>query len=258
MPYEAMKDCLDCKGEGHYPLDEEHPHEMLTPVNGGQEPQSCYECDGSGKEKDCDKCDDDGDMNGPDESYKACTTCDGEGHFPCQHCGGEGWLPEVCGACHEEIDDPGYYHTMCYIGDGELYCTDCVDFSCKTCDGDGRIPHPKVTVEGKEYPTVPASCSCCGANPHDKDKPRKNVAYAWERVPDFDWYVYEARVVDSDGVYFARLCGDVDGDGCLTDVERAAPGEREGQKMIAELLDDDTDGAQTEIEDLNFHFGFPQ
>tara|TARA_Y100000590_G_scaffold16756_1_gene20116 strand:- start:541 stop:771 length:231 start_codon:yes stop_codon:yes gene_type:complete len=69
----------------------------------------------------------------------------------------------------------------------------------------------------------------------------------------YDWYVYGASVIDVDGVYFARLCGDADGrGGCLEDAERAGPDDHHGARMVADLLGDDTDGAESMIEDFRY------
>ena len=111
------------------------------------------------------------------------------------------------------------------------------------------MPHNAVDDNGTKRRAVAGSCSCCGARPVAKGSGKWNP---WGEGPprDFDWYVYETRLVDSDGIYMAQLCGDVDGDGCLSDVDRAAPNEHAGQRVIADLLGDDTDGAQAMIEDL--------
>ena len=244
--YQAVKDCPDCDGEGHYPRNEDHPHAVLSPVFMYEAPP-CDDCGGDGIGSDCEHCDDDGDLNGPGEPFLSCGHCDGTGHFACDACDGNGCLPADCSYCHEEIEGRGYFDVACYIGEGELICEDCADYTCETCKGEGRVSHDAVDDNGTERRTVAGSCSCCGASPRSKDdgKPCQGPG------GPYDWYVYETRLVDSDGIYMARLCGDVDGDGCLSDVERSRPGRHEREKVIAGLLGDDTDGAQALIEDLS-------
>jgi len=185
------------------------------------------------------------------QAMKDCPSCEGEGHLPHDedHAGLSPVAmystpesgPDSCGWCGEEIEEQHYFDVSCYVGDGELVCTDCAHeaYECPNCESEGRVKHESVKALGKVLPTVAGSCSCCGANPRAKGLAK-----------GFDWYVYEARVVDVDGIYMARLCGDEHGTGCLSDTDLAQEGEHEDAKIIAELLGDETDAAQTWIEDL--------
>ena len=237
MTYQAMKDCPTCEGDGCLPYDEDHAG--LSPVAMYETP-TCESCDGTGHGDDCPHCDKDGDVNGPDEPYKACEVCAGDGFLACPTCT-RGYMPDSCGWCHEEIEAQHYFRVSCYVGDAELVCTDCAHeaYECPNCESEGRVKHESVKALGKVLPTVAGSCSCCGANPRAKGLAK-----------GFDWYVYEARVVDVDGIYMARLCGDEHGRGCLSDTDLAREGEHEDAKIIADLLGDETDAAQTWIEDL--------
>ena len=249
--YQAMRDCPACDGEGHYPLDHDHPTAELSPVAMYETPL-CYDCDGEGRGEDCPHCDEDGDVNGPGEPFKACEACEGEGVIPCEACDGKGTRPDRCGQCHEEIEGRGYFEVSCYLGEGELYCTGCAAemYECAACDGEERVPLEPVDDpqdSARKVPAVPGSCSCCGAVPQGMADPDPSVL---GRIVDYDWYVFHARVIDVDGIYFARLCGDADGlGGCLDDAERASDGEHDGAKLVVELLDGDDDGAAAMIED---------
>jgi hypothetical protein len=85
-------------------------------------------------------------------------------------------------------------------------------------------------------------CSCCGAS---------------GRVDGEDdwWLVFRAGLVDSDGEYYAMLCGGPDGSGCLAEVRaenaRRTPTFRdEAAALVTDLLGDDLDGAQALMEDF--------
>jgi hypothetical protein len=82
-------------------------------------------------------------------------------------------------------------------------------------------------------------CNCCGGGP--------NTDPDWRGDP---WYVFRAGFCDSDGVYFSQLC-----EGCLEEIRdenerRPQPERDEIAREITELLGDDTDGAQTMMDDL--------
>ena len=254
--YQALRDCPTCDGEGHHPLDHDHPAAELGPVAMYETPP-CYDCDGEGRGEDCPHCDDDGDVNGPGEPFKACGACDGEGHHQCESCGGEGTRPDSCGACHEEIEGRGYFEVSCYVGDGELYCTSCAFemYQCESCEGEGRValePVEDPQNAARKVAAVPGMCSCCAANPRAKGDPSPYPSVLG-RSMGYDWFVYDARVVDVDGIYFARLCGDADGlGGCLDEAERAGPDDHHGAKMVADLLGDDTDGAESVLADFRY------
>ncbi len=61
--------------------------------------------------------------------------------------------------------------------------------------------------------------------------------------------------MDSDGVYYAMLCGGVDGSGCLDSI-RAENRKRkptlrdEAADIITDLMGDDIDGAEAFMDDL--------
>ena len=252
--YQAMRDCPACDGEGHYPLDHDHPTAELSPVAMYETPPCdepdceygtcgvygipCEPCEGIGTTSE-----------GVD-----CEACEGEGVIPCAACDGKGTRTDYCGQCHEEIEGRGYFDVSCYLGDGELYCTGCAAemYECKACNGEERVPLEPVDDpqdSARKVPAVPGSCSCCGADPREKGR---GVWNPWGEGParDYDWYCFAARVVDVDGIYFARLCGDEEGrGGCLDDADRASDGEHDGAKLVVELLDGDDDGAAAMIED---------
>ena len=91
--------------------------------------------------------------------------------------------------------------------------------------------------EGIEKPG--GMCVCCGSGPNPQPD--------WRGEP---WYVYQAGLCDSDGVYYAMLC-----EGCLDEI-RCANSKRpqterdEIAEQITELLGDDIDGAQAMLDDL--------
>ena len=250
----ALRDCPNCDGTGHYPLDHEHPLFELGPVAMYDVPpceaDGCEYDNGEGFGARCEACKGHG-YHEDQDSLPDCKDCDGLGVIPCEACDGTGERPDHCGQCHEPIASLHYFEVSCYLGDGELYCPTCALelYQCKACKGEERVPHKGVTDRGRVCSTVPGSCSCCGANPRERGRGAWNP---WGEGPpqNFDWYVYDARRIDEDGIYFARLCGDVDGKGCLSDVEPAAADQHEGAQALADILGDDTDGAQSMIEDL--------
>jgi len=102
-----------------------------------------------------------------------------------------------------------------------------------------RLAAKIVTYEDKGVIRPGGMCNCCGGGP--------NVEPDWRFEP---WYVFRAGFCDSDGVYYAALC-----EGCLEEIrdenERRPQTERdEIAREITELLGDDTDGAQTMMDDL--------
>lgn len=82
-------------------------------------------------------------------------------------------------------------------------------------------------------------CGCCGGGP--------NPAPDWRGDP---WYVYQAGICDSDGVFYSQLC-----EGCLEQVrfensKRPQTERDEVADQVTELLGDDIDGAQAMMDDL--------
>ena len=88
---------------------------------------------------------------------------------------------------------------------------------CPACEGTGKVPLPIVQVEGKTFKALEGhfDCSCCGGTAHYKGDPAQPVP-GLKDTYDYAWYVFRAGLSDSDGEYYARLCGDEQGlGGCL-------------------------------------------
>ena len=71
------------------------------------------------------------------------------------------------------------------------------------------------------------------------------------------WLVFKAGLVDSDGVFYAMLCGGCDGSGCLEDIRgenaRRKPTFRDdAAAMITDLLGDDVDGMEAMMDDFGY------
>lgn len=104
----------------------------------------------------------------------------------------------------------------------------------------------KVKLGKRIFNTVEASCSCCGASPSDKS--------------DFEWFVYKAGLVDVDGIYFSYLCGDKDGNGCLSDIYKdqfkdsnlnsIMNRRQEVADTMKEIMPDDEDGVWSMMQDI--------
>ena len=255
--YQALRDCPTCDGEGHHLLDHDHPTAELRPVPMYETPpceeSGCAEVTCGVYGAPCEPCEGIGTISeGVD-----CEACEGEGVIPCESCGGEGTRPDHCGQCHEEIEERHYFEVSCYLGDGEIYCTSCAFemYQCEACEGEGRValePVEDPQNAARKVAAVPGMCSCCAANPRAKGDPSPYPSVLG-RSMGYDWFVYDARVVDVDGIYFARLCGDADGlGGCLDEAERAGPDDHHGAKMVADLLGDDTDGAESVLADFRY------
>ena len=93
-------------------------------------------------------------------------------------------------------------------------------------------------ANGKQCEHVGGSCSCCGA----QDTTDKGG----------DWYVYRAGFCDTDGVFYPRLCGSVDGLGCISDVKPAPadhPRQVQADLLIEMMPDEIDDNVATEMED---------
>ena len=104
---------------------------------------------------------------------------------------------------------------------------------------EARLNAKIVTFESDGALKPGGMCRCCGGGP--------NVAPDWRPDP---WFVYQAGICDSDGIYFSMLC-----EGCLEDIrhenDRRPQTERdEVAREVTELLGDDLDGAQTMMDDL--------
>jgi hypothetical protein len=241
---EHTKICPDCDGDGE---NRDIAEEYYTASEDCCS-ETCDECDGRGQDN-CETCN--GSGFGPDNKGD-CPDCDGFGYITCPDCEGNGYHVNHCPYCGEELRH-SYYHPEAWVtSDGEVICDDCAReagaYKCETCDGEGTLPHPGATIDGKLYPVSGGMCSCCGGRPvkiGDTDQ--------FGRVKDYEWYIYRAGVLDCDGIPMAYLCGDSDGQGCLSDVLADAErhGERaEGAAILAELSGDDMDGWQADCEDL--------
>ena len=112
--------------------------------------------------------------------------------------------------------------------------------------------HTVTGANGKPCGRVGGTCSCCGAGDGEAGSLDAN-----KRVRSFAWYVYRAGWTDSDGIYYARLCGDEFGAGCITEVRpaegpRGRDGLRAGERarLLRELMPgEEDDGVVTEMED---------
>lgn len=104
---------------------------------------------------------------------------------------------------------------------------------------ESRLQAKIITFEDGGVLKPGGMCGCCGSGP--------NVEPDYRSDP---WYVYQAGICDSDGIYFAMLC-----EGCLEEI-RSANAARpqtlrdEQAKIITQLLGDDFDGAQAMMEDF--------
>lgn len=82
-------------------------------------------------------------------------------------------------------------------------------------------------------------CSCCGALDNGED-----------------WFVFQAAWCDDDGVYYPRLCGDLDGRGCVYEVESADSMKNELLEELKAMMPNEVnDGIVSEMEDYDFMFG---
>lgn len=103
-----------------------------------------------------------------------------------------------------------------------------------------------VVVNGRTFTRSQGSCSCCGARSVRDDAP----------LTEFPWYNYSAGIADRDGVFYSRLCGDMDGlTGCLEEImlenaKHKATGAQKAADIIRALSGGDMDGAQADFEDL--------
>jgi len=106
---------------------------------------------------------------------------------------------------------------------------------------ESRLQARIVTYERDAEERPGGMCRCCGGGP--------NVAPDWRADP---WYIYQAGICDSDGIYYSTLC-----EGCLEEIReenaRRPTTERdEIAREVTKLLGDDLDGAQAMMEDLDF------
>lgn len=167
----------------------------------------------------------------------------------CPDCEGQGGRDERCFRCGEPIEEFDYF----LVGDGEILCDDCgPSTECPKCQGTGEIEHKGVYLqrsgeERKFFKALPvgSDCSMCGGQAHE----------AGPRDQDRPWFVYRGAMLDEDGVYFARLCGDERGNGCLSDIFEIQPNlsaeARENLSTLVALMPDELDdGVQTTVEDM--------
>lgn len=220
-----VETCSRCDGEG---IVEREDVEILSDHDTSR---GCDDCDGTGK-VDCPACEDLGD----DESQCADPDC-WEGEVDCPACEGRGWTPETCGRCGVDLDDRnGTYER----DSGEMTCSDCVpaEVDCPACDGTGEVTYAVPERVGLNLGPAPApqgdaplsagDCACCGGRPDPEQR------YAVLTLP----------TVDTDGVYYPRLCAFVSGPeggwsawgGCAEDVDRAPADDPRAERLGA-LLD---------------------
>lgn len=94
-----------------------------------------------------------------------------------------------------------------------------------------------IGANGKPCVETTGDCSCCGAT-------GKNTE---DFEPMERFRIFRAGFSDSDGVFYARLCGDLLGNGCIYEV---AYKQSDYTDLITELSGDDLDAAQADHEDL--------
>lgn len=82
-------------------------------------------------------------------------------------------------------------------------------------------------------------CRCCGCGPNP------NPDYQLEPR-----YIYQANLCDSDGVFYSQACEDCLEDLRLENTQRPSTTRDEQARIIAELLGDDVDGAQSMMDDF--------
>lgn len=79
-------------------------------------------------------------------------------------------------------------------------------------------------------------CSCCGARDNGED-----------------FFVFEAGFCDSDGVYYAKLCGDYDGYGCIYAVDYEDSEKNELVSMLKDMMPNEIcDGVPGFLDDLGY------
>lgn len=111
-----------------------------------------------------------------------------------------------------------------------------------------------IGANGKPCVRVGGSCSCCAVRDHEAGEPDVNG-----EVSGRSWFVYRAGWSDGED-YFARLCGDEFGVGCISEIAPAKPVEdhvtdgltsNEAASILRELMPgEEDDGVVTEMEDF--------
>ena len=96
-----------------------------------------------------------------------------------------------------------------------------------------------ITYQSQGEERAGGMCNCCGCGP--------------DIAPDFrgePWYIYRANICDADGVYYGMACED-----CLEELRLERDKRQETTRdllarEIGHLLDEDVDGAQAMMDDL--------
>lgn len=79
-------------------------------------------------------------------------------------------------------------------------------------------------------------CSCCGSRDNGED-----------------WFVFKAGWCDSDGVYYAKLCGDFEGRGCIYEVDYPKSFKNEAAKVLQDMMPGEfADGVPSMLDELDY------
>lgn len=179
----------------------------------------------------------------------------------CPTCDGKGGYTSTCDNCHEHIEARDYFHT----GDGAIYCENCgPSTDCPECKGEGEKqhgPHEFTDSAGKKrtFRSMPVGhdCSCCGARAANKGDSDRRSGF---QARDFSWFVWEAPLMDTDRVYYSKLCGDEDGEnGCLADMleqqhEIDAASRTNLDEMVELMPSEVHDGVRNMVQDMPSYF----
>ena len=112
---------------------------------------------------------------------------------------------------------------QCGTLDKKLYKKGEYNWYCKSCLKGLENPL-RIEINGRKITQTTGICSCCGFSTNFDGKD--------------GLYIWQANFIDSDGVFYARLCGDLKGSGCVYDIENVHESVSE---MITDTLGDDTD-----------------
>jgi hypothetical protein len=111
-------------------------------------------------------------------------------------------------------------------------------FKAKVITFESQFDNPKkLTSPG-------GMCSCCGAGPRVSDE------HDW-------WLVFRAGLCDSDGVFYAMLCGGPSGEGCLEEIRHENAKRkrtvRDDAAAVTRMMNgDDVDGMAADMDDFEF------